>query len=71
MQHTLVLFVEAVIGLRNETYIVNEPDGPITVYVEFLSPDQISEDVVIDLAIVTRDDTAFGKHSLYLACYCR
>lgn len=50
---------------------MNEPDGSITVYVEFLSPDQISEDVVIDLAIVTRNDTAFGKHSLYLACYCR
>lgn len=56
------------IGLRNETYLVNEPDGPITAYVEFLSPDQISEDVVIDLTIATQDVTAFSKYSL---CYYR
>lgn len=56
------------IGLRNETYLVNEPDGSITAYVEFLSPDQISEDVVIDLTIATQDVTAFSKYSL---CYYR
>lgn len=51
----------AEIGLRNVSYRVNEPDGSITVYVEFLSPDQISEDIVVDLTLSTQNVSAFGK----------
>ena len=44
--------------------MVREPDGPITVYVEFLSPDEISSDIVVNITLSTENDTAFGKRGV-------
>lgn len=68
-QYFLVYLTVGVIGLRNESFMVNESDGSITVYVEFLSPDEISADIIVDVIIKTENGTAFGKlftpHSPY------
>lgn len=56
----LALPTVAVIGLRNESYMVDESDGSIRVYVQFISPDEISEDIIVNVTLTTVDMTAFG-----------
>ena len=57
----LLWLTGGILGLRNETLLVNEFDGTVRVYVEFLSPDQISSDIVVEVMLSTQNDTAFGN----------
>ena len=41
--------------------MVNESVGSIRVYVEFLSPGEISEDIEVNVTITTINGTAFGN----------
>ena len=58
-----------VIGLRNESFVVTEADGSIMVYVEFLEPDEISADIVVNATLSTMDDSAFGMQSMLADMY--
>ena len=50
-----------VIGFRNTSYVVGESDGSITVHVQFLSPMEISSDIVVPVTLSTEDDSAVGN----------
>ena len=51
----------AVIGFREEFFSVNESVGPVKLYVEFISPNEISSDIEVNITIFTVDNSAFGK----------
>ena len=53
----------AVVGFREVLFSVDESVGAVKLYVEFLSPDQISSDVDLNITLVTVDITAFGKEN--------
>ena len=51
----------AVIGFRDEFFSVNESVGFVKVYVEFISPTEISSDIEVDITLFTVQNTAFGN----------
>ena len=57
----LVLPTVAVIGLLNVSFTVDESQGSIRAYYGFISPDEISEDIVINVDLGAVDVTAFGN----------
>lgn len=48
------------IGLLNDSVSVPEDAGTVTVYVGFLKPDEISEDIIADISFFTADGSARG-----------
>lgn len=61
----ILLLTEAIIGLREVSYLVDENIGNITVYIEFLSPANISADVEVNVTVYTMNGTATGNKTLY------
>lgn len=51
----------AVIGFRDEFFSVNESAGFVKVYVEFISPAEISSDIEVNITLFTVQNTAFGN----------
>ena len=50
------------IGFREVLFSVNESVVFVKLYVEFLSPADISSEVEVNVTLFTVDDTAFGEY---------
>ena len=60
MVYNHFLFTVGCIGLLNETVSVQEDAGMVTVCVGFLKPDEISEDISVEITFFTTDGSAQG-----------
>ena len=47
----------------NETVSVPEDVGVVTIYVGFIEPDEISEDIIANILFFTEDISATGSYS--------
>ena len=54
------------IGIINDTVIVREDVGTVTVYFGFIEPDEISSDIVANITFFTEDSSAIGQKKLML-----
>ena len=64
MYHDILLVLAVgVIGILNETLVVREDVGTVTVYVGFSQPAEISSDIVANITFFTEDSSAIGKHT--------
>ena len=64
MYHDILLVLAVgVIGILNETLIVREDVGTVTVYVGFSQPAEISSDIIANITFFTEDSSANGKHT--------
>ena len=51
------------IAILNTSSLVLENVGSVSIYIGFEEPDEVSEDIAVNITFSTADNTARGNHS--------